>query len=616
MKKTLFHLAHVIIFAAIVSIIPGCKNMDMLTKNDSEFSVESAKSPEKIEDMKKTESEIQGLIIEADAALDNGDFSLAEQLYNETLSVEPNNLRAQEGLRRVTIFQKHEATIKEAHGLMGKSDLDEKHAAYLLRKVLVEDPDNAQAASLYKSIIDKAEAERIEQMRKELDYKNSVSLEFRDTPLKIIIEALAQGTGVNFILDKDVKSNLKASLFVHDMSLESAVDLLLQSNQLKKKIIDKNTLIIYPDTALKARQYQDMILRSFFLEYGDPTVVSNLLKSMLGIKQIQTDDRLPMIMIKDQPEVMVLAEKLIKSQDIAEPEVMLEMEIMEVRRSAVTDLGVDWPTQLTVLSEGTLTLDALKNLSSSDIGLSPTLSVIFDGKDANANLLANPRIRVTNRKKATIHIGDKEPIISSNVSSNGVISDNVQYIDTGIKLQVEPDISMGGDVTIILSLEVSSISGVVTTSTGAAVPQIGTRKADTVLRLKDGETQILAGLISDADRENVDKVVGLGDIPGLGWLFSKQKDEKGKLELMFSITPHIVRARTSPDAALAEYWIGPENQKGRAQSRPKRTREEISKLFRAGTAPGSVKPTAPAAKEDSGPQGLNIPLPQGMRSQF
>lgn len=616
MNKIVYYFSKLLIVVSVIAFaLSGCNTADLFTKKDDVTDYSDVLAvPENIEELKQKGKVLQGLTIEADAALNNDDFDSAEQLYNRIFDLDLNNLRAKEGMRRVAIFRQHEATIEQAQGLIGRSEQDDEKAATLLREVLVEDPENIEAASLYRAMVVREDEKRIEGLHKRLKYTNPVSLEFRDTQLKIIIEALAKGTGVNFILDKDVKSNLKASLFIQNVSLEDAIDVLVQSNQLKKKVLNENSVIIYPDTPLKTRQYQDLIIRSFFLEYADPETVSKLLKSMLGIRQIQTDDRLPMIMIKDVPEVMVLAEKLIKSQDLPEPEVMLEMEILEIRRTESTDKGVTWPTRLTVISSDGLTLEALKNVNSGDISVSPNPSIIFEGQDSNVNLLANPRIRVKNGESAKIHIGDRVPVITSNVSSNGVISDNVQYIDTGLKLEVQPTISMSGDVTIKLTLEVSSVGEIVTTITGASVPQIGTRSTSTELRLKDGETQILAGLISDADRETVNKIPGLGDIPILGRFFSTHSNEKVKTELVLSITPHIIRPRKSPDAALAEYWTGTELNAGRGFTQP-RTREEISKLFKAGVAPGSANKPA-VSKEPAAPQGLNIQLPPGLASEF
>jgi general secretion pathway protein D len=441
-----------------------------------------------------------------------------------------------------------------------------------------------------------------------------VTLEFRDVPIKMIIESLSKGTGINIILDKDVRSDQRATLFVKNVSLEDAIDMLAQTNQLQKKVLNEKSVILYPNTVIKLREYQDLVIRSFYLEYADPKTVSTLLKSMLGVKQVQIDERLPMVMVKDVPEIMLLAEKLIASQDVPDPEVMLELEVIEIKRNTTLDTGITWPNTLTIVgpasSAGTnsaLTLEQLRRFNSGDVLVSPNPALVFGGTNVNANLLANPRIRVKNKEKARIHIGDRVPVITSNVSSTGVSTENVQYIDVGLRLEAEPLISLGGDVTLKLNLDVGSLGTQFTTRNGAVVFQIGTRSTSTQLRLRDGETQVLAGLISDEDRKNITKVPGLGDIPLLGRLFSNHGDSKFKTEIVLSVTPHIIRERRALPADIAEYWSGSETQSGRPFTEPM-TREGISKMFVPGSLPAAPAPT----NSDNKPQGLNIPLPAGM----
>ncbi len=599
---------------SMLTLLTGCN--DIWIKEEGANSIKHDAGVEaKVAEINAKQAEINGLLADADSAFAKKEYAVAEQSYKQILIKEPNHLRAKDGLRRAALFSQHAEKIELAYQLIDDDKLDQ--AAETLRHVLVENPANQQAAELYNQLNDRIEVKRIANMHQKLAYTTPVSLEFRDTQLKIIIEALAKGTGVNFTLDKDVKNNQRASLFVRNVTLESAIDMLVESNQLRKKIIDDNTVLIYPDTSRKVNQYQDLVIRSFYLEYADPVTVSNLLKNMLGIKNIQTDERLPMVMVKDVPEVMYLAEKLIKSQDVPEPEVMLDIQIMEIRRSVTENLGLNLPTQLTVLSSAeNLTYKALKDLSHSEIGVSPNPNAIFDGQDTGVNLLSNPRIRVKNKDKAQIHIGDRVPVITSNVSSNGVISDSVQYIDAGLKLDVEPVVSMSGDVNIKLKLDVSSIGENVTTQSGAVVPQLGTRSTTTQLRLKDGETQILAGLISDEERQTIDKVPGLGDLPGIGRFFSSQADETIKTELVMLITPHIIRSAKSPEAGLAEYWTGSNLNAGRAFSQPKRSREEISKLFKPGVAPSNNTAAPTQNQQEVAPDSLNIELPPGLVSDF
>lgn len=603
--------------AAVVAMLflSACNNDLMIKKDAIKYGPDERNPPEEIAKIHQHAEKIEQLIFEADQALARKNFEQAEIRYKAILALDSNQLRAKEGLRRVTSQRQHQAWLAEAKPLIGKSDQAQERAKTLLSKILIEDPFNKQAASLYKSILAAEEVKRIESLKVHLHYSAPISLEFRETDLKVIIEALAKSTNVNFTLDNEVPSNLRVSIFVRNVSLEDALDMLVQSNGLRKKVLSTDSVLIYPDKATKIRQYQDQIIRSFYLEYAEPEMIAGLLRSMLGVKQVETDDRLPTVIIKDVPEVMPLAAKLIASQDMPEPEVMLEMDIIEISRTINQDTGFRWPTQLSVLSgTGGLTLEALKNINSGTIGVSPNPAILFDGKDAQINLLANPRIRVKNGDSAKIHIGDRLPIITSNVASTGVISENVQYIDVGLKLDVEPKINLGGDVNIKLNLDVSSIGTSVTTNSGSVVFQIGTRSTSTELRLQDGETQVLAGLISDSDRKNISKIPGIGDLPGIGRLFSNHQDEKIKTELVLMITPHIIRQSRAPDAALTEYWVGSELQAGRSFAQP-RSLDDTTGLIQQQTQ-GGVRSAPEENSPPETPQGLNMTLPPGMTSEF
>jgi general secretion pathway protein D len=206
-----------------------------------------------------------------------------------------------------------------------------------------------------------------------------------------------------------------------------------------------------------------------------------------------------------------------------------------------------------------LTLENLRDISSGDIAVSPNPAVTFRKDTGDTNILANPRIRVKNKEKAKIHIGDKVPVITSNVTSTGVTSESVSYLDVGLKVDVEPQVHLEGDVGIRVGLEVSSIVQQIKTNTGSVVYQLGSRNASTVLRLKDGETQVLAGLIADEERNAATKVPGLGDLPLLGRLFSNNSDQLQKTEIVLMITPRILRNIERPELADSEFFGGTES---------------------------------------------------------
>lgn len=555
----------------------------------------------------------QELLEKAQLAMRQANYDEAERHLAALLQLQPQSIVAIQGMEQIQIRKKHAALIAQAQELLASADDKTKSAKVeqamsLLHTVLIQNPKQATAAALYQSLQQEQQAQRLQASRK-LVFAKPVSMAFRDSNLKMIFESLSRMTGINFILDKDVSSEAKATLFVKNMDFNDALDLLLRTNQLEKKVLGEKSAIIFTNDVMHQREYKDMTVRSFVLDYADAKQMSALLRSMLNIKSMEIDARLNTLMIKDSPEVLALAEKIINAQDKPDPEVMLEVQIIELQRSQSRDLGVNPPTGLSVIASGSnLTLKDLKSLDSSGVGVNSGdngVGLSFGGGIVDVNLLANPRIRVKNRENAKIHIGQKVPVITSNVSTNGVQSQSVQYIDAGLKLEVEPVISYGDDVTIKLSLNVGSIGSSYTVSSGTA-PIVGTRFTGTTLRLHDGETQVLAGLIDDQDRKNMSGIAGLLNMPLLGRLFGSESLSKAKTEIVLSITPRIVRPRTMQTPEEAEIWVGPDLAGGKAFN--------IPMIGANGETPFSVPKPPPAnntKNKSDEPQTLNIPLPPG-----
>ena len=239
-------------------------------------------------------------------------------------------------------------------------------------------------------------------------------------------------------------------------------------------------------------------------------------------------------------------------QDLADSEVMLAAEVLEIKGSRLQELGLQWPGQLSLspligVSGGT-TLADLRNLSSATTRATLGGAAInVSRQDQNANILTNPRIRVRNKEKAKILIGDRIPVITTTTSGTAsFLSESVSYVDVGLKLEVEPTVYLDDEVAIKLSFEVSSLVREVISKNGTLTYQIGTRGANTVLRLKDGETQVLAGLINDEERVAGNKIPGLGELPVLGRLFGSQRDDDQRSEILLSITPRVLRSLRRP----------------------------------------------------------------------
>jgi general secretion pathway protein D len=223
----------------------------------------------------------------------------------------------------------------------------------------------------------------------------------------------------------------------------------------------------------------------------------------------------------------------------------------------------------------------------------PAIVVNLRQQDGHANVLANPRIRVKNREKAKVHIGDRVPVITTTSTANVGVAASVNYLDVGLKLEVEPTIHLEGDVAIRVGLEVSNIVREVPTTGGGLAYQVGTRNAATVLRLRDGETQVLAGLIQDEERSTSNRLPGVGDLPVLGRLFSSTLDTRGKTEIVLLITPRIVRNLARAEHVQAEFHSGTESAIG------------APPLVLGPTEPGGVSAAgAPSAALPAAPPGV------------
>jgi len=545
-----------------LSLLSEGRYEEGLSKLDQASIADSANLHFREQFINKREEVVNKLLSSATAERVAGHFDSAESFYRRVLVVIPGNERAEAGIAELDRDRRHIVLIAEARELLKKQDMD--GALAKLQPVSSEDPSNVEMRSLKRMIEEMQAKESLAVPILRSFYQKPVTLEFHEANLKMVFDVLSRTSGINFIFDKDVRTDLTTSVSVKQTLLENMIDLLLRMNQLEKVVLNSNTVLIYPNTPSKLHEYQDLVVKSFYIENADVKQTMGMLKTLLKTREIFVDEKRNLMIMRDTPETIQLAEKLIAMQDLAEPEVMLDVEVLEVQRNRLLNLGIQYPQQLTLTplsaSGGTsLTLNDLKGLNSSRIGASVgNVTVNAQQMDSDVNLLANPRIRARNHEKAKIMIGDKVPVFTATSSSTGFVSDTVQYLDVGLKLEVEPNIYLQDDVGINISLEVSSIVSQVTSKDGTQAYQIGTRNTSTVLRLKNGETQVLAGLINKDDQASANKVPGLGDFPLLGRLFSSNNDNKQKTEILLSITPHLVRNLKRPDASASEFWSGSE----------------------------------------------------------
>jgi general secretion pathway protein D len=509
---------------------------------------------------RQREKAIAPMLRAAERARQNGDLESAATGFQRVLDIDSTDSRAQLGMEKVGNDKRHASDLKEAESAFQGGDA--QRASEIVRTILAEDPDHRGALKLKQDISDAKGNGGLLSPSLQSTYSRPINLEFRDANVKMVFESLSRTTGINFIFDKDVRPDLRTTVYLHNASIDDALDLIAQTSQLQRKILSGNTVLMYPNTPEKLKDYQDLVIRGFYLKNTDAKTMQANLKQLFKGRDMIIDEKLNLIVMRDTPEAIRLAERVIAMYDIPEPEVMLELEVLEVQRSKLDNLGIQWPAQigLTPLASGSsLTLADLKGIDSGRIGVTVGATQLnLNRQLTDVNILANPRIRVRNKDKAKIMIGDKLPVVTTTTTATGLVSDNVQYLDVGLKVDVQPEVRTTNDVMITLGLEVSSVTNQVTTPSGSIVYQVGTRNANTSLLLRDGETQILAGLINAQEHGSANRIPGIGDIPILGRLFGSKQDQNDKTEIVLSITPHILRGLKRPDISQSEFWSGTE----------------------------------------------------------
>jgi general secretion pathway protein D len=534
------------------------------------------------------------LLAEAEKQHLAGRVDDAAPFYLRVLALDARNERALAGLTTIEADRRHRQATGEAQKLAEDGKLNEAEAK--VRAVLAENPAQREAKALARAIDERRlkDAPPPAVLKSALD--KPVTLEFREAPLKSVFEVLSRSSGINIVFDREVRTDLRATIYVRDTRIEDVLRFLLVTNQLQHKVMNSNTILVYPNAPAKVRDYQDLVVKSFYLGNADVKAAANLVRTVLRTRDLYFDERLGLLVMRDTAETVRLAEKLLAAQDLADPEVMLEVEVLEVTRTRLTELGARFPSVLAyslvgaagvagqlTLAEWLARSAGLVRLTVSD----PFFVLNLKQQNGDLNLLANPRIRVRNRDKAKIHVGDKVPVITTTVAANVGISESVAYLDVGLRLDVEPTVHLNDDIAIKIGLEVSSITQEIKSTNGTLVYRIGTRNAATTLRLKNGETQVLAGLIQKEDRSTQDKVPGLGELPTIGRLFSSNRDQNTKTEVLLLITPYVMRNLERPPAPMLEFAGGTEGATGAApMALPTAVHQQP-------VAPAAPKPAAP-----------------------
>ena len=506
-----------------------------------------------------------------------GESYLAQDLYNESINefrismaMNPANTRAAELEEKARRLMDARHYFKQGQNYLKTQKFVPARQAFEKAAELDPDFEPAQKALNY-------------YRKKDLDsgaFKingqsdTPVSFKFKNTPIINIFEVLTKLSGLNFIFDKEVQNN-KVTMFMTDVSFDRFVDVLLRTNDLNSVSVNDKTMIIYPDTPQKAKEYEDLQIKTFYLSNLEAKQAVGLLSKILKSKDIIANENINAVVIRGSREVIQIAGKILQANDGNPAEVLLDVEFLEVTRSLQENIGLTFSESLTFgigapggeVSEDTsfvnnISLYSLKRISDKDLILStPSATLNLLKQDGDTRILAKPKLRVKNAEKASILLGERVPlIVNRRVDSNtGDTTQDFQYTDIGVKMEVLPVININDEVTLKLLLEVSALGENISPDPFNPQIPIRTRNAQSVLTLRDGETVIIGGLINDNERQTIRKVPGVGDFPAIGSLFSNRDDQETKTDVLMVITPVVIRSQEIPGMDATEIWSGSED---------------------------------------------------------
>ncbi len=520
-------------------------------------------------------------------------WDAAVEQYLKGLELDPTNKRFIAGLQNARL------EASRVHFAKGKAfrAADQPALAALEFELVVKlDPTNQFALVELASAVEEAKRREANAEENSIDAKKRraatmskaqppqldpasdepISLLFpRETPVKEIYRALGNAFGINILFDQQLKDD-RIAIELRDVTALEALERVMQAGGHFYKVLDERSIIVIPDNPQARREYEDLVIQTFYLSNGDAEQVTNIVRTMLEARYVYPLKALNAITIRDTADKVRIAQEIIEANDKAKAEVVVAVELLQLDVSKARDIGLQLlnaaggsfsPVGGFVDGEGkplgATTLEGLRNLTSGDFTFNlPTVAYGFVKSNTDAQLLAKPQLRISEGEQATLHIGQRVPLpvstfTSANPAQGGTYAPVTSYTynDVGIKIAIEPRVHHNREVTLKLKVEVSNIAGYAP-DTNPPQPVIGTRTIESIIRLKDGETNFLAGLIREDDSTTRNMLPFIGEIPLLGRLFSRDDTDFARTDLVLTMTPHIIRIANITEDDLAPMWVG------------------------------------------------------------
>jgi len=520
-------------------------------------------------------------------------WDAAVYYYLDALAQDPTNLRVKMDLQRARIkaalahfnrgkAYKEAGELRRAHSefeLAVQLDPTNQYAAVELAKVrkditiLDQEGGPAKLAAMKKA----ASEMKVKPPALNPASDEPISLSFpTERNVKEIYRAVGQAFGINILFDPKLK-DAKIAVELKNVTARQALESVMQAAGHFYKVIDDKTVIVVEDSPQSRRDYEDLVVKTFFLSNSDVKDVSNMLRSLIDARRLATNEQLNSIVIRDTADKVAIAERLINANDKSKAEVLIDVELIQIDSNRVHNIGMalsSYTFPLTLdesqissasATTGRIPLGQLNQITRSMWGVvlpSVTISLIKSSGDAQT--LAQPQLRITEGEKGSLLIGDKVPLPTTSFNTSQTIGGNIvpvtayQYQDVGIKIELQPRVHHNNEITMKLRVEFSDLGAQVTVGPNQTAPLISTRTIDTIIRLKEGETSMMAGLLKTNLQNSQAGIPWLMDLPVLGPLFRSNSKTTTQTDLILTLTPHIIRNPDITEEDLAAMWVGTE----------------------------------------------------------
>ncbi len=519
---------------------------------------------------------------QGEQAAEQGDWDLAVARYTRALEKDANNIGYKIALENARI-QASRFHYDEARKHLAAKDLEK--AADELEIASNYDPSNRSASDdlllVREQILERererSERDRYDQMKAEASAARvpvpvlsprspvPITLKFQDASLQKIFDSLARIVGVNILFDEGFRDK-KYSVNLTGVTFEEALEQLTFVNRLFYKVLDQNTIIVVPESRQKRVAYNELVLRTFYLQNAEVNDTVNLIKTLAKITTAAGNESLRAITVMGTVDQVAMAERIIELNDKARGEVLVEVQILEVKKNKLRQWGLDlsnYSVGMTLAPTGAegelangftnIRAHVLSSLNRADwvVSLPSTVFARFLQTDSTVRILSAPRLRAAEGKPAELMVGTEVPVpVTTFAAATSGISTfapatSFQYRNVGVNLSVTPEVSASGDITLEVAAEFSLLGEDRAVSGGEnplVVPTFLTRNVKNVIRLRDGETGLIGGLLEGSEASSVSGALGVASIPIIGKLFGDNQKRAEETEVIISLTPRIVRA--------------------------------------------------------------------------